>query len=491
MLPNVLGPAPLYHSVLKNLSDSHHHHHHNFQPVGGFFMENLLRANAREHGINGLLPPCTLKTEPTMISPSAPTDTPSPILMGSPRTPSTSPTVTGNGTASLTVGITASYSFEEERMCKSREIIHSEAIVGCQNNYGGGVSASVYQQCACESNPSGRECSSSKLSATTTGSSLREKDSICCGSKREESSTCRHRCKNPSEIRNKCEDNSNNNNTRKPVLKFSVSAILGGDEHKSDKNSTESPSVFNASFVTPASFLNSYGINSSGNGGTTIAKPIPRPAVSSAGPSGVFDPHLHALLSCRHPAFLTGSHPSGASVFPLPGTFPWAGGPRGKPRRGMMRRAVFSDLQRKGLEKRFQIQKYISKPDRKKLAEKLGLKDSQVKIWFQNRRMKWRNSKERELLASGGSREQTLPNKNNPNPDLSDADSDKPKIDLSELSPLNSPIIPPALSYANGEEIHLTKLESPPMSPDENEKIDPTDLSSHAPEPSDEEITVT
>ena len=44
----------------------------------------------------------------------------------------------------------------------------------------------------------------------------------------------------------------------------------------------------------------------------------------------------------------------------------------------------------------------------------------QVKIWFQNRRMKWRNSKERELLSSGGSRESTLPNKSNPNPDLSD-----------------------------------------------------------------------
>ncbi len=52
----------------------------------------------------------------------------------------------------------------------------------------------------------------------------------------------------------------------------------------------------------------------------------------------------------------------------------------GKPRRGMLRRAVFSDFQRKGLEKRFQLQKYISKPDRKKLAEKLGLKDSQVGI---------------------------------------------------------------------------------------------------------------
>lgn len=34
--------------------------------------------------------------------------------------------------------------------------------------------------------------------------------------------------------------------------------------------------------------------------------------------------------------------------------------------------------------------------------------------------MKWRNSKERELLSSGGCREQTLPTKTNPHPDLSD-----------------------------------------------------------------------
>ncbi|XP_063219227.1 homeobox protein DBX1-like [Bacillus rossius redtenbacheri] len=53
--------------------------------------------------------------------------------------------------------------------------------------------------------------------------------------------------------------------------------------------------------------------------------------------------------------------------------------------------------------------------------------------------MKWRNSKERELLASGGSREQTLPNKNNPNPDLSDAEGDRPRLDLGEISPLATP----------------------------------------------------
>jgi len=62
----------------------------------------------------------------------------------------------------------------------------------------------------------------------------------------------------------------------------------------------------------------------------------------------------------------------------------------------------------------------------------------QVKIWFQNRRMKWRNSKERELLSSGGCREQTLPTKTNPHPDLSDvgkkssADEDEEEEDEEE-----------------------------------------------------------
>ncbi|XP_055915029.1 homeobox protein B-H2 [Eupeodes corollae] len=169
-----------------------------------------------------------------------------------------------------------------------------------------------------------------------------------------------------------------------------------------------------------------------------IAKPMPsRPTPFL--PHGLNHPHLHSLLAhCRNPYMNVG-----AQVFPLPPGqgFPWAHSTRGKPRRGMMRRAVFSDSQRKGLEKRFQQQKYISKPDRKKLAERLGLKDSQVKIWFQNRRMKWRNSKERELLANGGSRDQTLPNKNNPNPDLSDAKCDRassaspPPMSPENLSP--------------------------------------------------------
>ncbi|XP_053973006.1 H2.0-like homeobox protein [Hylaeus volcanicus] len=63
-------------------------------------------------------------------------------------------------------------------------------------------------------------------------------------------------------------------------------------------------------------------------------------------------------------------------------------------------RAVFSSLQRKGLERRFSLQKYITKPDRRQLAATLGLTDAQVKVWFQNRRMKWRHTKESENASS-------------------------------------------------------------------------------------------
>ncbi len=45
-------------------------------------------------------------------------------------------------------------------------------------------------------------------------------------------------------------------------------------------------------------------------------------------------------------------------------------------------RAVFSHLQRKGLEKRFEVQKYVTKPDRRQLASMLGLTDAQVTYFF-------------------------------------------------------------------------------------------------------------
>ncbi|KAE8606125.1 hypothetical protein XENTR_v10010602 [Xenopus tropicalis] len=158
-------------------------------------------------------------------------------------------------------------------------------------------------------------------------------------------------------------------------------------------------------------------------GVNAILSASPRTETCPALPPSVAPPKAFAFpyFEGSFQPFIRSSYfPASSSVVPIPGTFSWPLAARGKPRRGMLRRAVFSDVQRKALEKMFQKQKYISKPDRKKLAGKLGLKDSQVKIWFQNRRMKWRNSKERELLSSGGCREQTLPTKFNPHPDLSD-----------------------------------------------------------------------
>ena len=42
------------------------------------------------------------------------------------------------------------------------------------------------------------------------------------------------------------------------------------------------------------------------------------------------------------------------------------------------------------LEREFAEHKYLSTPQRTKLADRLGLNQTQVKTWFQNRRMKWK-----------------------------------------------------------------------------------------------------
>lgn len=58
-----------------------------------------------------------------------------------------------------------------------------------------------------------------------------------------------------------------------------------------------------------------------------------------------------------------------------------------KPRKKRSR-AAFTHAQVYELERRFAVQKYLSGPERSDLAQALKLTETQVKIWFQNRRYK-------------------------------------------------------------------------------------------------------
>ncbi|KAF2892400.1 hypothetical protein ILUMI_13772, partial [Ignelater luminosus] len=80
-------------------------------------------------------------------------------------------------------------------------------------------------------------------------------------------------------------------------------------------------------------------------------------------------------------------------------------------------RPTFSGQQIFALEKTFEQTKYLAGPERAKLAYALGMTESQVKVWFQNRRTKWRKKHAAEM-ATAKRKQEVLDNQTDENSDV-------------------------------------------------------------------------
>ncbi|XP_053317692.1 homeobox protein Nkx-6.1 [Spea bombifrons] len=172
-------------------------------------------------------------------------------------------------------------------------------------------------------------------------------------------------------------------------------------------------SALTGASLTPSTTVSSAGVASSSSPAGLLAG-LPRFSSLSPPPPppGLYFSPSAAVAVARYPKPLT-DLPGRTPIF-WPGVMqspPWrdarlACGPHqssvllDKDGKRKHTRPTFSGQQIFALEKTFEQTKYLAGPERARLAYSLGMTESQVKVWFQNRRTKWRKKHAAEMATA-------------------------------------------------------------------------------------------